>query len=568
MAISLQVIKPILLQSGLVNEEKFNKALESSKRTGQNVTDILISDGIITRDYLTEIISNFLKIPQVRLRGKDITYDILNIVPEDIARARNLAIFAKEGDYLNVAMSDPTDLESIEFLQRYTNHPLKVFITTDEDLRSSYSLYRQKIAENFKTIVEENIKQAAKIEGLSLEQAAVELPIIALFDNIVEYAASLGATDIHVERLGDAVLIRFRVDGLLKEVIRLPKETHPAIIARIKVLSNLQIDEHNRPQDGRFKYKKGNEVFDIRISILPTMYGEKVAMRLLLGALKPLSFEELGMQPYSADILSSNIKRTYGMILVTGPTGSGKTTTLYSVLNKLNRPEVNVVTIEDPIEYEMKYVNQIQVNEKAGLTFADGLRSIVRQDPNIIMVGEIRDGETAGIAINAALTGHLVLSTLHTNDATTAVPRLFDMGIEPFLVAATVNAVVAQRLVRRICKDCIESVPVTQDAKDLIKKYFAESPYKKTKYTIPTQLYKGKGCKICGFKGYKGRLAIYEILDVNEEMRSLIQSSHFSLDSLRESAGKSNMTTMFEDGLVKAELGLTTIEEILRVIKE
>jgi len=568
MAISLQVLKPILLQSGLVSEDKFNKALEISKRTGQNVTDILISDGTMTKEYLTEIVSNFLKIPQVRLRGKDISYEVLNILPEDIARSRSVAVFAKEGEYLNMAMIDPTDLESIEFIQRYVNMPLKVFITTDDDLRNIYALYRQKIAENFKSIVEENIKQAAKIEGLSLEQAAVELPIIALFDNVIEYASSLNATDIHVERLGDAVLIRFRIDGLLKEVIRLPKETHPAIIARIKVLSNLQIDEHNRPQDGRFKYKKGDEVFDIRISILPTMYGEKVAMRLLQGALKPLSFEELGMQPYSADILSANIKRTYGAILVTGPTGSGKTTTLYSVLNKLNRPEVNVVTIEDPIEYEMKYVNQIQVNEKAGLSFADGLRSIVRQDPNIIMVGEIRDGETAGIAVNAALTGHLVLSTLHTNDATTAVPRLFDMGVEPFLVSATINAIVAQRLVRRICKDCIYSIPVTEDAKALVKKYFAESPYKKTKYSIPAQLYKGKGCKICNFTGYKGRLAIYEILDVNEDMRGLIQSAHFSLDSLRESAGKNNMMTMFEDGLVKAELGLTTIEEILRVIKE
>ncbi|HRV32164.1 MAG TPA: GspE/PulE family protein [Candidatus Paceibacterota bacterium] len=568
MAISLQVLKPILLQSGLVSEDTFNKALETSKRTGQNVTDILISNGSITADYLTEIISNYLKIPQVRLRSKDIDYDILNIVPEDIARTRNVAIFGKDKEYLLVAMTDPTDLETIEFLQRYTNHPIKVYITTDDDLKSSFALYRQKIAENFKNIIEDNIKQAAKIAGISLEQAAVELPIVALFNNIVEYAASLNATDIHIERLNDAVLIRFRIDGLLKEIIRLPKETHPAIIAHIKILSNLQIDEHNKPQDGRFKYQRGEEVFDIRVSILPTMYGEKAAMRLLLGALKPLSFEELGMQPYSTEIINQNIKRSYGMILVTGPTGSGKTTTLYSILSKLNRPEVNVVTIEDPIEYEMKYINQIQVNEKSGLTFANGLRAIVRQDPNIIMVGEIRDGETADIAVNAALTGHLVLSTLHTNDATTAIPRLFDMKVEPFLVAATINAILAQRLVRRICKDCITSIPVDQNIKDLIKKYYLDSPYKKTKAIIPNQLYKGKGCKSCNFTGYKGRLAIYEILNINESIRTLIQSSRFNLDTLREAAGKTNMITMFEDGLIKAELGLTTIEEILRVIKE
>ncbi len=568
MAISLQILKPILLQSRLIDEEKFNEYLEKSQRTGQNLVDILVSEGVITREYFIELLSNYLQIPRVHLKGKDISYDILNLIPEDIARSRSAIIFGKEGRYLQVAMTDPTDLEAIEFLERYTNTPIKVYITTEDDLRNAFALYRQHITENFKNIIEANLKQAVRIEGLSLAEAAAELPIVSLFDTIIEYAASLNATDIHLERLSDSVLIRFRIDGLLREIVRLPKETHPALIARVKILANLQIDEHNRPQDGRFKYTKGTDVFDIRISIVPTMYGEKVAMRLLLGALKPLSFEELGMQPYTTAAVETNIKRSYGMILVTGPTGSGKTTTLYSILSKLNRPEIHIITIEDPIEYELKYVNQIQVNSKVGLDFATGLRSIVRQDPNIIMVGEIRDSETADIAINASLTGHLVLSTLHTNDAVTAVPRLFDMGCQPFLVAATINAVIAQRLVRKICPDCIESYAVPQNLKEIIKRQFIESPYKKESYHIPTQLYRGRGCKVCGNTGYKGRLAIYEIFNINEQIRNYIQSPKFSIDGLRELAGKQQMVTLFEDGLVKAELGLTTVEEVFRVIQE
>jgi len=339
-------------------------------------------------------------------------------------------------------------------------------------------------------------------------------------------------------------------------------------VARVKILSGLQIDEHNRAQDGRFKYQKGDDIFDIRVSILPTFYGEKINMRLLLGALKPLSFEELGMQKEAVEIMQDNVKRSYGMILVTGPTGSGKTTTLYSVLSQLNRPEVNIVTIEDPIEYELKYVNQIQVNVKAGLDFANGLRSILRQDPNIIMVGEIRDADTASIAVNAALTGHLVLSTLHTNDATTAVPRLLDLGVQQFLVAATVNAVVAQRLVRRICKNCIQSYKVPNETKLQIERQFKNSPFKKKSYTIPNELYRGAGCKACNNTGYKGRVAVYEIFNVSEEMRNFMQSPNFSLDGLREIAGRSGMSTLFEDGIAKAQLGLTSIEEVFRVIKE
>ncbi len=568
MKIALQILKPLLLQTGLVTEEQFNNALEKSKRTGQSVSDLLISQGVITQDYLIDLMSQYFNTPRVKVSGKEINFDILNLIPEDIARARNAIIFDKKDDYLYLAVIDPTDLESINFIQRYTGISAKVFLTTDDDLKSAFALYRKQLTENFANIIEDNLRKVSIIEGMDLADAASELPIVSLFDTIIIYAYSLTASDIHIERLSDSIIIRFRVDGILREIVRLPKEIHNALVARVKILSGLQIDEHNRAQDGRFKYQKGDDTFDIRVSILPTFYGEKINMRLLLGAVKPLSFEELGMEKDTIEIMNDNVKRSYGMILVTGPTGSGKTTTLYSVLSKLNKPEVNIVTIEDPIEYELRYVNQIQVNSKAGLDFANGLRSILRQDPNIIMVGEIRDSDTASIAVNAALTGHLVLSTLHTNDATTTIPRLFDLGVQQFLVSATVNAVIAQRLVRRVCRNCIETYKLTPEIKASIEKQLKNSPFKKKSYTIPTELYRGKGCKVCNNTGYKGRLAIYEVFNMTEDMRTYIQSPNFSLDGLREIAGKYNMISLFEDGIRKAQTGQTTIEEIFRVIKE
>ncbi len=568
MKIALQILKPLLLQTGIVTEDQFAVAIEKSKRTGQNVSDILISQGTINQDYLIDLLSKFFNTPRVKVSGKEINFDFLNLIPEDIARARNAIIFDKKDDYIYLAVTDPTDLESINFIQRYTNTQTKVFLTTDDDLKSAFALYRKQLTENFATIIEDNLRKVSAIEGMDAADAASELPIVSLFDTIIIYASSLNASDIHIERLSDSIIIRFRVDGILREIVRLPKEVHNAVVARVKILAGLQIDEHNRAQDGRFKYQKGDDVFDVRVSILPTFYGEKVNMRLLLGALKPLSFEELGMERDMIDIMNDNIKRSYGMILVTGPTGSGKTTTLYSVLSKLNRPEVNIVTVEDPIEYELRYVNQVQVNAKAGLDFANGLRSILRQDPNIIMVGEIRDSETASIAVNAALTGHLVLSTLHTNDATTAVPRLLDLGVQPFLVSATVNAVIAQRLVRKVCRNCIESYKLTPETKAQIDRQFKNSPFKKKSYTIPSELYHGKGCKVCNNTGYKGRLAIYEVFNVSDDMRTFMQSPTFSLDGLREIAGKNGMVSLFEDGVRKAQTGLTTIEEIFRVVKE
>ena len=404
------------------------------------------------------------------------------------------------------------------------------------------------------------------------------MPVVSIVDNLISYGAALNATDIHIEPLTDAVLIRFRVDGILREMARLPIEVHLALIARVKILSNMQIDEHSKPQDGRMKYKRGSEMFDIRVAIMPTFYGEKVTMRLLLAAQKPLSFAELGMTQEQIAVLERNIKRTFGMILSTGPTSSGKTTTQYSILSYLNKPEVNIVTIEDPIEYELRYINQTQINPKAGIDFALGLRAFLRHDPNIIMVGEIRDQETAEIATHAAMTGHLVLSTLHTNDAAGAIPRLSEMGVPNFLIASTVNVIIAQRLVRKICQNCIQSYNLAQEDIIQIEKQFKFSDIiqslKKNNEIDSEDLslnelhfFKGKGCVKCGYRGYKGRIGIYEILENNQQLAALI-SKNATREDIYQYAIKNNLITLPQDGFIKAKQGLTTIEEILRVTKE
>lgn len=568
MVLPIETLKNLLIRSGLLSEKDFDEAVKEAERTEKDVIDILIYKGFINRDYYAEILANYFKVPKIKLVGRKIPPEILNTLPEEIARLKGAVAFEKNNNDLSVAMLNPVDLETLEFLQKYTGYFIKPFLALEDDLKSAYSQYGQAVSEDFKKVIDESIKASLKLRGVEIKKAAEEFPIVSLTNNIISYAASSNATDIHIEPLADEILIRFRIDGVLREIIRLAKEIHPAIIARIKILSNLLIDEHSKPQDGRFKYKYADTIFDIRVAIMPTLYGEKVEMRLLTGSTKPMSFQELGMMEHTIKTLEENMVKTSGMILVTGPTGCGKTTTLYAVLNKLNRPEVNIVTIEDPIEYELKYVNQTQINPKAGIDFATGLRAFLRQDPNIIMVGEIRDNETAEIAVHAALTGHLVLSTLHTNDAPTAIPRLVDMNIPPFLLTATLNVVIAQRLVRKICKDCIESYEAPESLYETINQQLkilkgeGVQPYKSK------QFYRGKGCKACNYTGFRGRLAIYEILDINEEVREYIQRVDFSLDGLKNIAFKRGMKTMFEDGLLKSELGLTTVEEVLRVIKE
>jgi type II secretory ATPase GspE/PulE/Tfp pilus assembly ATPase PilB-like protein len=364
------------------------------------------------------------------------------------------------------------------------------------------------------------------------------------------------------------MFVRYRIDGILYEVMNVTKAIHPAIAARIKLLAGLKIDEHYEPQDGRFRYQIGNQTVDVRVSAIPTFYGEKIEMRLLAASTKPPSLQELGMDEDSAKIVMDNLKRSYGMILSCGPTGSGKTTTLYGLMNILNKPQVNITTIEDPIEYNMRYVNQTQINPQAKITFASGLRALLRQDPNIIMVGEIRDAETADISVQAALTGHLLMSSLHTNDAPTAIPRFFDLGVPPFLVASVLNLVIAQRLVRKICQACIYSYEADEGTKAIVEAQLKELGAAGGRAKPPKTVYRGKGCATCGLTGYKGRMGIYEMLEVKEAVKEAVAAEHFDLARLREAARKAGMETMFEDGIAKVQIGLTTIEEVLRVIRE
>ncbi len=568
LTIPSQKLKEILIKEELIGAEDFDKLAIESKRMSQNIIDVLISQGIIKPDYFYNLAAKYVGVELINLGGQVIEEKTLRKLSEELARQKRALIFKEESDgTLDIAMEDPSDLATIEFLEKNLKAKIKIFLTTSDDLNRGFAFYGRHLTEDFKQIIEENIQASLRKKIGDVKEAAKDVPIVAIIDNILSYAISLQASDIHIEILENLILIRYRIDGVLHEIIRMPKEVHPAIVARIKLLGSLKIDEHLKPQDGRFRHKIGLDVIDIRISIIPVFYGEKVEMRLLPSTQRPLSMEELGILEDTQKIIEENIKKTYGMVLVCGPTGSGKTTTLYSILNILNRPEVNIVTIEDPIEYDIKYVNQTQINPLVGITFATGLRSILRQDPNIIMVGEIRDEETAEISVHSALTGHLVLSSLHTNDAATSVPRLVDMKVVPFLVAAVLNVSIAQRLVRKICLNCIESYAVDKDTLAFLEKQLKEvNPY--SKMIIPKFLYRGKGCSVCHDTGYRGRNGIYEVLEINEELRKLIVKPDFALGDLNEEAKKRGMITMFEDGLRKAALGMTTIEEVLRVIRE
>ncbi|MDO8467266.1 MAG: GspE/PulE family protein [bacterium] len=563
-------LKEILVKDGVVSAADFDSVAKDSKRMGQSVAQILVSRNFIKPGYYNGLLAKYFGVEPANLSSQTIDEAALRLLTEDLARQKKAVIFKRDEDgALNVAMSDPTDLATIEFLASRLGARIKPYLATDEDLKKGFAVYGRKSADDFRKIIEENVQATlrAEIGGKVEKDAAQEVPVVAIVDNLVSYAIATRASDIHIEILEDAVLVRYRIDGILHEISKIPKEVHSSILARLKLLAGLRLDEHSKPQDGRFRYQAGGDLIDIRVSVIPTFYGEKVEMRLLSSTTRALSFEELGMLPDTIKTIQENTSKTYGIVLVTGPTGSGKSTTIYSMLSVLNKPEVNISTIEDPVEYDMKYINQTQVNEAAGITFANGLRALLRQDPNIIMVGEVRDGETAEIAVQAALTGHLVLSTLHTNDAASAIPRLFDLKVEPFLAAAVLNAILAQRLVRQICPDCIQSYPVTPEIVKIIQGQF-KSLGIEGEYKPPRAMFKGKGCATCGNIGYKGRIAIFEAFSVDESLRNQIVDSKFTLDLLRKELRKKGYVTMFEDGLRKVAKGMTTIEEVLRVIRE
>lgn len=560
MRILPEKLKEIVLKAGFVSEDNFNKALKTAEDLGRPLEDVLVFRGLINEESLGQLIAEFYKAPFAGLKHKIIPLEVLTLIPEKLARSYRILPFEKAEKELYLAMEDPGDFEAIEFAKRQTGLKIKPFFATPEAITKALSQYKKNIRNEFSQIITENIEKTKAVVDKNLTKAASDIPVIKILDTILEYAIAERASDIHIELQEKDLLIRYRIDGMLRDIISLPPEIHPAVIARIKVLTHLKIDEHRVPQDGRFKFRVDDDFISFRVSIIPSFYGENIVMRLLFESSRPLSLEELGLTGKNYEVLHRNTQKPHGLVLVTGPTGSGKTTTLYSVLNILNTAEVKTCTIEDPIEYSMARITQIQVNPTTGLTFAAGLRAFVRHDPDIIMVGEIRDRETVEMAIHSALTGHLVLSTLHTNDAPGAVPRMLDMGAESFLLASTINAIVAQRLVRRICTACIERFTPDKETLASVEKRFGVKMDKR-------DFYRGKGCPECGGSGYKGRVGIFEIMENSISLQKLILKKSSS-DEIRAQALKEGMTSMLADGLDKVSAGITTIEEVLRVVQE
>jgi len=547
-----------------------------AKKMQRDLELFLIEEGVVDEVGMYTEAAKLLDVPFVTIRGREIDKDTLNLVPPTIAQTHNIVSYGKTAKEVQLAMLDPLDIQTAEFIGRKIGLRPVAHLTTPTDMKDALRRYHADLEQDI-NIVE--LKDGTEAEEGDLKKAAEELPIVNIVNSMLEHAVYENASDIHIEPTEKEVIVRYRVDGVLKGVMTLPKKVQDGIVARIKILTNLKIDEHRLPQDGRFKIKIDDEKLSFRVSILPVYDGEKIVMRMLHEGQKPLSLDELGFLPGPKKLLEAAIKKPHGMVLVTGPTGSGKTTTLYSVLGMLNSPGVNISTIEDPIEYHVKGINQSQINSRVGYTFASGLRAFLRQDPDIIMVGEIRDKETAEIAIHAAMTGHLVLSTLHTNDAPTTLPRLMDMDIPPFLLAFTANVIVAQRLVRKLCEHCRSTTKLPGEAAKEVEKLVSkkramqllrENKVKTTgkeKSLASMTFYRGKGCRRCGDSGYKGRIGIYEIMDINEQIEKKI-NSRANADELRTVAIAQGMVSMVEDGFVKAKQGITTIEEVLRVTRE
>lgn len=538
---------------------------------------LVIEKGMVNEHDLYTYMSEYMKVPLVDLREIDIPRDVLMIVPQPLAETHNIICFGKTKDTIELAMLDPMDIQTIEFMRRKTGLTPQVSLSTPTSIKYALRRYRADLQEELKNVGFSSKKKNYKPE--ELKKVAEEVPIINIVKSILEHAIFQEASDIHIEPTEHDVSVRYRVDGVLRSVMHLPKHVQSGIIARIKILANLKIDEHMIPQDGRFKIQVQKDDLAFRVSIIPVYDGEKIVMRVLHEGQKPLSLDQLGFLPGPKALVESAIAKPHGLVLVTGPTGSGKTTTLYSVLGLLNTPDVNIGTIEDPIEYHVEGINQSQINPRVGFTFASGLRAFLRQDPDIIMVGEIRDKETAEIAMHAAMTGHLVLSTLHTNDAPTTLPRLMDMDIPPFLVAFTTNIIIAQRLVRRLCEHCREPFVLDKaavkelnklvDAKTITALFSEHNITLKAeeKQLSAMEFFKSVGCRRCGDSGYKGRVGIYEVLDIDDGMEELI-NKRAAAQEMHTYAREHGMITMLQDGIVKAKQGVTTIEEVLRVTRE
>jgi len=561
MKINDEFLKKILVDSDLVSKGDFNLAEKESKARNRSIEEIIIEKGLVSDEELGKLIADEIGTPFINLQKIKIDKNVLDIVPEIVAKEQGIIVFQRTKEGLEVAMSNPENLEIKEFIEKKTGEKVVPHFATKRDIIATLKYYRKEMKEEFEDLIGKSVEEFEKADT----RAPQSLPITKIVDLILSYGYENRASDIHIEPYAQKIVLRYRIDGVLHDVLNLPRNIHDFLVSRIKILSRLRTDEHDSAQDGHFSFKTQEEKIDVRVSIVPIEEGEKIAIRILAEKTKGLDLEGLGLRARDLKILEQNIKKSWGMILVTGPTGHGKTTTLYAILRVLNKREVNIFTIEDPIEYDIEGINQIQVNPKTNLTFAEGLKAIVRQNPDIIMVGEVRDEETAKLAVNAAMTGHLVLSTFHATDSTTTLVRLLDMGIEPFLITSTVNLIIAQRLVRRICPKCVESFEVSFAeiskilSKDLALKFL------KGKEKI--RIFRGRGCPLCQQTGYLGRVGIFEILEMTQPIKELIIEKA-DAQIIREKAQKLGMVTMIEDGLQKVEEGITTLEEVLRAIKE
>lgn len=541
----------------LIPERTLELAYQDRETSG-SFYHSLTNKGLIADDNLGKIIAEIYSLQLVRLSQVSIPETVLKLIPEVVAKKQQAIAFKKDDKGLHVGFSHPENVIFRDFIEKRTGLPVIAYYATPREIEKALLLYTKNIEETFEDIISKSISSASS-------SSSAEPPIIKIVEEIITHAQRNSTSDIHIEPLEKKSLVRFRIDGILHDVVSLPIDLHAKIVTRIKVLAKLRTDEHQSSQDGKLQMTVDGDHLDIRVSLVPITGGEKVVMRILSEKSRQFSLESLGLNQENTSKIENAYKKPHGMILSTGPTGSGKTTTLYAILKLLNQRAVNIMTIEDPVEYDLAGVNQIQVNNKTNLTFAAGLRSIVRQDPDVILVGEIRDEETANIAVNSAMTGHLVLSSLHTNDAATTLPRLIDMEIEPFLVASTVNVIVAQRLVRKIHENCrVSSEENITQLSDHFEPSIIEK-LSKGKETI--RVYKGKGCDVCHGTGYEGRIGIFEIMTVTDELRDAIIAKK-DASELKEIAVKNGMVTMLEDGIEKVLHGVTTIEEVLRVTKE
>ena len=559
MEITSELLKEILVTPGYVNAEQFNAAVGEAQSHHASIESVIVQKGIMRDDHLGQIIAEHFNYHFIDLRKREIADEMRDCIPEIVARTQLAIIIDHTPHGYQLATAHPDNYAFIKLLEKKLGEHIDLFYATPLSLEEALTYYKNSATGK--------IKDAIKILSADAEN---EGGIIAFVNLLLEHAYDNRASDIHIEPMKNEVNVRFRIDGILHEVTTYPKNLHEKIVFRVKIMSRIRTDEHAMAQDGRFDYSIGTNAFDVRVSVLPVTTGENVVMRLLSDRLRRLKLEELGFGEHALENVRNALKKPFGMIIAAGPTGSGKTSTLYAILEALSKAQLNIMTIEDPVEYDIPRIRQTQVNPNKNLTFATGLRSIVRQDPNIIMVGEIRDQETADIAINAAMTGHLLLSTLHANDAATTFPRLIEMGIEPFLLASSINVVIAQRLVRKNCSACTKSYLMSSDERDAIMadqnlKQAVQKMYRQENLS-KIRFFTGQGCKTCAFTGYVGRTGIFEIMEITDQLRPLITQKTV-YDIINNKARELGMVSMLEDGIAKVFQGITTLAEVIRVTK-